>query len=59
MVFGEDRSTIRAKFGAQNMSSLRNFAVGILHAMGVDNIKRFVDNLKYNTSYFLQAAFGF
>ena len=35
MVFGEDRSTIRAKFGAQNMSSLRNFAVGILHAMGV------------------------
>jgi hypothetical protein len=56
--FGEDRSTIRARFGPQNMSALRNLAVSIFRAAGVPNIKRWVDNLKHNPSWFLQLAFG-
>ena len=34
-VFGEDRSTIRAGHGPQNMSSLRKFALGLISATGV------------------------
>ena len=45
-VFGEDRSTIRAKHGPQNMATLRNFAIGLLSNLGIDNIKRCVDNLR-------------
>lgn len=48
LVFGEDRSTIRALHGAQNMSSLRNFAIGLLRCLGIDNVKRCVDNLQHN-----------
>jgi len=47
-VFGEDRSTIRAGFGPQNMSALRNLAVSVYQASGVSNIKRFVTNLKHS-----------
>ena len=57
-VFGEDRSTIRAKNGPQNMSALRNLAVSIYNASGSKNIKRFVDNIKYNNLLFLKLAFG-
>lgn len=57
-VFGEDRSTIRAKHGPQNMSALRNLAVSIYNASGVKNIKRFVDNIRYNNTLFLKMAFG-
>jgi len=45
-VYGEDRSTIRAKYGPQNMATLRNFAIGLLSSLGIDNIKRCVDNLR-------------
>ena len=58
-VFGEDRSTIRAKHGPQNMSAIRNFAVSIYNASGIANIKRFVDNIKYDNVSFLKLAFGF
>ena len=47
-VFGEDRSTIRAGHGPQNMASLRNFAIGLLTNLGVTNIKRCVDNLRHD-----------
>lgn len=57
-VFGEDRSTIRARFGPQNMSALRNLAVSIYRASGIGNIKRCVDNIRYHTHWFLQLAFG-
>ena len=57
-VFGEDRSTMRAKNGPQNMSALRNLAVSIYNASGSKNIKRFVDNIKYNNLLFLKLAFG-
>jgi len=53
MVFGEDRSTIRAKHGPANMAILRNFAIGVLTSSGVGNIKRCVDNLKHNPSQLL------
>lgn len=56
--FGEDRSTIRARFGPQNMSALRNLAVSIYRALGIENIKRCVDNIRYNTTWFLKLAFG-
>jgi hypothetical protein len=56
-VFGEDRSTIRAKNGPENMSSLRNFAVGLLMANHVDNVKRCVDNIKYGSSVEFHSAF--
>lgn len=46
-VFEEDRSTIRAGHGPENMSCMRNFAIGLLSANGVQNIKRCVDNLRY------------
>lgn len=46
-VFGEDRSTIRKKHGPQNMAALRNFAVSLLMASSVDNVKRCVDNIRY------------
>lgn len=55
-VFGEDRSTIRARYGPQNMSSLRNFAIGLLTCLGVTNIKRCVDNLQHVQSLFMQFA---
>jgi len=57
-VFGEDRSTIRARFGAQNMSALRNLAVSIYRASGIQNMKRCVDNIRYNTGAFLHTAFA-
>ena len=57
-VFGEDRSTIRALHGPQNMSALRNLAVSIYSASGIGNIKRFVDNIKYDNQMFLKIAFG-
>jgi hypothetical protein len=41
--FGEDRSTIRAKNGPRVMAALRNFALGVLRTLGVQNIKRWVD----------------
>jgi predicted transposase YbfD/YdcC len=47
-VFGEDRSTIRAQHGPQNMASLCNFAIGLLTNLGIDNIKRCVDNLRHD-----------
>jgi predicted transposase YbfD/YdcC len=55
-VFGEDRSTIRAKFGPQNMATLRNFAISFLMANSVDNVKRCVDNFKYQRPLDLYAA---
>ena len=55
-VFGEDRSTIRALHGPQNMSSLRNFAVGLLTCMGITNVKRCVDNLKHDRLAVLRNA---
>lgn len=54
--FGEDRSTIRAGHGPQNMSTLRNFAVGLLTSLGIENIKRCVDNLQHNPVALLQFA---
>ena len=45
-VFGEDRSTIRAKNGPMNMAALRNFAVSFYNICKVDNIKRCVDNVR-------------
>ena len=55
-VFGEDRSTIRAKFGPQNMSTLRNFAIGFPLANGIENVKRCVDNLQHDTYSILRMA---
>jgi len=52
-VFGEDRSTIRLENGPRNMSALRNFAVSLYQALGVPNIKRFVDNIRYSNLQFL------
>jgi predicted transposase YbfD/YdcC len=49
-VFGEDRSTIRAKFGPQNMSSLRNFALSLLLVNDIGNVKRCVDNIRYQAA---------
>ena len=56
LVFGEDRSTIRAGRGPQNMSALRNFAIGLLLANGIGNVKRCVDNLQHNPCAFLREA---
>ena len=58
-VFGEDRSTIRAGHGPENMSTLRNFAISLLMANKVDNVKRCVDNLRYQSaSRFSQELFA-
>ena len=54
--FGEDRSTIRAGHGPQNMATLRNFAIGLLSALGIDNIKRCVDNLQHNPLLLLRSS---
>lgn len=57
-VFGEDRSTIRAEHGPANMASLRNFANSLLMANEINNVKRCVDNLKYqNPSILHQSLF--
>ena len=56
MVFGEDRSTIRAEHGPHNMATLRNFALGLLLANGIGNVKRCVDNLRYDSSWILKKA---
>ena len=56
LVFGEDRSTIRALHGPQNMSSLRNFAVGLLTCLGITNVKRCVDNLQHTPLALLPVA---
>lgn len=53
--FGEDRSTIRAGHGPQNMSTLRNFAIGLLSALGIENVKRCVDNLQHDPSLLLRS----
>ena len=45
-VFGEDRSTIRAKNGPRIMSALRAFAMNVMRACGITNIKRCVANLQ-------------
>lgn len=55
-VFGEDRSTIRAEHGPQNMSTLRNFAIGLLMNLGIGNVKRCVDNLRHNPLALLRKA---
>lgn len=56
-VFGEDRSTIRKGHGPQNMSTLRNFAVGLLMANNITNVKRCVANLQHDvTTLFKRAA---
>ncbi len=55
-VFDEDRSTIRALNGPENMSTLRNFAVGLLMASGITNVKRCVDNLQHDTYAFVKRA---
>ena len=58
-VFGEDRSTIRRKHGPQNMAALRNFAVSLLMASEVDNVKRCVDNFRYASApQFLSTLFA-
>ncbi len=56
-VFGEDRSTIRAEHGPQNMATLRNFAVSFLMANGIKNVKRCVENFKYQKSEDIHSAF--
>lgn len=53
-VYGEDRSTIRAGHGPQNMASLRNFAIGLLTSLGITNIKRCVDNLRHDQQWLLR-----
>ncbi len=53
-VFGEDRSTIRAKHGPQNMAALRNFAIGLLMNLGIVNVKRCVDNLRHDPQCLLR-----
>jgi hypothetical protein len=56
-VFGEDRCTIRAKNGPRIMSSLRVFAMNVMRACGITNIKRCVDNLRSSPqNFFLKAA---
>lgn len=56
MVFGEDRSTIRARHGPANMAALRNFAIGLLLSGRIGNVKRCVDNLKHHPQRLLQLA---
>lgn len=46
-VFEEDRSTIRAGHGPENMSALRNFVVSLLMANNITNVKRCVAHLRY------------
>jgi len=58
-VFGEDRSTIRVVHGAQNMASLRNFALSFFIASGIKNVKRLVDNIKYRFSTFMHQVLVF
>jgi predicted transposase YbfD/YdcC len=55
-VFGEDRSTIRKKYGPQNMAALRNFAIGFLNCNHITNIKRCVDNLRGDPVALLKMA---
>jgi len=54
--FGEDRSTIRKKNRPQNMSTLRNFAIGLLTANNIANVKRCVENLQHNYFTLFQNA---
>ena len=58
-VYGEDRSTIRAGYGAQNIASLRNFSLSLLIANGIENVKRLVDNVKYCFATFMQQVLVF
>ena len=55
-VFGEDRSTIRARHGPQNMATLRNFALGFFAANNITNVKRCVDNRQHDTYALLRKA---
>jgi serine phosphatase RsbU (regulator of sigma subunit) len=55
-VFGEDRSTIRARHGPENMSALRNYAISLLMANKIDNVKRCVDNLRYESASVLHQS---
>ena len=54
--FGEDGATMRAKHGPRNMSALRNFAIGLLLANGIGNVKRCVDNLQHDPYQLLRKA---
>lgn len=56
MVFGEDRSTIRAANGPANMASLRSFAIGLFLRTGITNIKRCVENLRHDPQAFMKMA---
>ena len=56
-VFGEDRSTIRAEHGPHNMATLRNFAISYLMANGIQNVKRCVENFRYQKSEDIHSAF--
>lgn len=56
-VFGEDRSTIRKGHGPENMSALRNFAVSLLMANNVANVKRCVENMQYEPTRHFYRAF--
>jgi predicted transposase YbfD/YdcC len=47
-VFGEDRCTIRKGHGPRNMSALRMFAMNVMRACRITNIKRCVYNLRSN-----------
>ena len=54
--FGEDRSTIRAKDGPQNMATLRNFAIGLMLRNKIDNVKRCVENLQHDPYSLIRLA---
>lgn len=54
-VFGEDRQTARKGHGPRVLSAIRNLAVSIMHMLGVENIKRCVDNLRRNPMPVLRA----
>jgi predicted transposase YbfD/YdcC len=54
MVFGEDRSTIRAGHGPANMASLRSFAIGLFLSSGITNIKRCVENIRHDPDFLMK-----
>ena len=55
-VFGEDRSTIRAKNGPRVMSALSAFAMNVMRACGIGNLKRCVANLQNAPQNFFAKA---
>ena len=50
-VFNEDRSTIRAGNGPENMAALVNFALAVMSLHKVENVKRCVNNLRHFSPY--------